>query len=160
MERILHTIAGSFYSALAYIAVLFVTILTPYRDMFIFIFILSLLDFTLAIVNALFGKNLESRKMTKLFVKLFCYMILFLVIAITKQIYNIDFLEWAFIPIMVMREVLSILGNLALMFPRFVTVKILRDILEKEIEIKMNNNIKKDETDAEETVQEEQLHDR
>lgn len=140
MEKILHTIAGSFYSAFMYLTVLFVTVLTPYRDMLICIFIFSLIDFMLAVVNAIRGKNLESRKLTKLFIKLFCYMILFFVIAVTKQIYNIDFLEWAFIPIMVMREAISILGNLVILFPRFVTIKILKDILEKEIQSKMNAN--------------------
>lgn len=150
MERILHTIAGTFLSGVLYIITLLVTVITPYKDMLICIVILALIDFGLAVLNAIFRHVLESRKLTKLVIKLGIYLILFLIVGITKGVYNIDFLEWAFIPVIVMREVCSILGNIAILYPKFGTIKILKLMLEKEIEIK-TENIQNRKTDGDST---------
>ena len=139
MTRIFHSIANHFISAVSYFALLLVTVVAPYRDMIIGIIILALIDFFIAVLNAIIWHVLESNKITKLVIKLSAYLIIFLIVGITKHIYDIDLLEWAFIPIMVMREVHSIMGNLVILCPKLKTFKILMDILDREIEVKTNN---------------------
>ena len=121
-----------------YIAMLVISILTPYRDMISLVCVLSIADWVLAVVNAVRRENLQSAKMLKLVGKLIMYCLGFLMAGACKIFIDVAFFEWIFTTCILLGELVSLLSNMILVWPEAPVLRMLDKLLKSEMAAKLN----------------------
>lgn len=132
---------------LSYIFFFIISILTPYKDMIFAICILSVIDWVLAVVNAIRRQNIQSTKMLGLVGKLIMYGIGFLIAGSFKLYADIVVFEYMITTSIILAEAISLIGNMMLVWPKSPILKLLDNFMKSELANKLG--VAKEEVDKE-----------
>ena len=144
-------VLSNFEEFFIYISTLLLSILIPYKDEIVFVFMLVVVDWIMAmVINAKKG-NLRSARVKNVVGKIIFYSLGYLIAGGLDKFVGIDILGNIVSSALFISETLSILANMMIIWPNIPVLPKIKKYLEKELEKKLGSDDGKDDNQDDES---------